>query len=160
MQNKTSKTKLKTLFLIIGAVGLYLLTLSLIDFFKLPYKGILQLLLLLIIAVAVYIFTRLNLYIYECNIKDDELIFVSKLGEAEKLIANVSFESIEYVAPFGHENLEGSKEIYRYNAKNSLSDKGAYVLVFSDDKKKLSKLTFNPSEELLSKLKDAGIKVL
>lgn len=159
MNKGTSKTRLKTFFLIIGAVAVYLAALSVIDFFALPCKGILQAALLFIVAVAVYIFMRYNLYTYEYNYTDGELIVTSKLGEAEKLIAKVDLNSIEYIAPYGHSALAQTKETYRYNAKSSLSNKGMYVLVFSDEKRRLSKLAFDPSDTLLTKLREAGIQV-
>lgn len=154
-----SKTRLKTLFLIFGAVALYAVMLSIINFLNLPYKGLLQLFFLLIIAVSVYVFTRYNLYVYTYTIEDNKIIFTSKLGEAEKIIAIVSFDQVKYIAPFGHEILLSAKEIYRYNAKKSLSNKNSYVLVFSDEKQKLSKITFDADKEMLSRFKEMGIKV-
>ena len=160
MNKKTPDAKSKTFLIIIAAVAFYMLALSIINFFNLPYKGIVQLLLLLIIAVSVYIFMRYNLYVYSCNIKENELIFTSRLGEAEKLIAKVAFDKISFIAPAGSEIAKNTKEIYRYNAKNSFSGKDAYVLIFSDEKKRISKLTFNASEKLLEELSACGIKVM
>ena len=92
--------------------------------------------------------------------KENELIFTSRLGEAEKLIAKVAFDKISFIAPAGSEIAKNTKEIYRYNAKNSFSGKDAYVLIFSDEKKRISKLTFNASEKLLEELSACGIKVM
>ena len=159
MNKKTPDSKFKTFLIIIAAVAFYMIALSIINFFNLPYKGIIQLLLLLIIAVSVYIFMRYNLYIYTCNIKENEIIFTSKLGEAEKLIAKINFNKVEYIAPADSEIIKNLKETFRYNAKNSFSSKGMFALVFTDEKGRISKLTFNASETLLKKLKEAGIKV-
>lgn len=159
MNTNNSKTRLKTLFLIFGAVALYAVMLSVINFLNLPYKGLLQLFFLLIIAVSVYVFTRYNLYVYTCDIEDNKIIFTSKLGEAEKIIAVVSFDQVKYIAPFGHEILYNEKEVFRYNAKKSLSNKDSYVLVFYDAQQKLSKITFDADKELLIKFSQNDIKV-
>lgn len=158
MYKEIAKTKTKTLYLIIGAVVLALILLSITGYIK-HYRLIFQLAALIVLTCGVYSLIRYNLYIYEYHIIENELIFISKLGSAERTIAKVSFENVEYIAPYGHGALEMSKEIYRYNAKKSFTNKGVYVLVFFDERHKLSKLTFEPSEKLLSKLSEAGLRI-
>ncbi len=160
MNKKTSSSRLKTFLLIITAIVFYAVALRTINFFALPYKGIIHLLLLLIIAVCVYIFMRYNLYVYNCIIKENKLVFISRLGEAEKIIAKVEFEKILFVAPANCEITKSTKAIYRYNARNSFSAMGAYVLFFFDEKGRISKLLFDASENLLKDLKESGINVM
>ena len=113
MNKKTDNSRLKTFLLIIIAVVFYMIALSIINALQLPYKGIIHLLLILVIAVCVYIFMQSSLYVYSCDITEDELIFTTKLGEAEKLIAKVSFNDISFVAPANSDIIKNKKR-WRY----------------------------------------------
>lgn len=156
MYKETVKTKNKTFFLIVGAILLYAAAMGVTGALNLPYKSVVQTAFLFILAVCVYICMRFSMASYEYSIvKDGEntsLAVTSILGSAQKFIANADIKKIKYIAPFGAEVLDKTKEIYRYNARTSVSKKDTYICVFEDEKNKLSKLMFNPSERLIRKL--------
>ena len=159
MYRETAKTKTKSIFFVIGAIALYLIGFSIVDILDLPFKGIIQLVLLLIVALAVYTLVRFNLCIYEYNLFENELIFISKIGSIERIIARVEISSIEFAAPYGNSILETKKEVFRYNAKKSMTKRGVYVLVFKDENMKICKLAFEPTMVFLNKLRELDITV-
>lgn len=149
--------KVKSVFLVIGALALYLVLYSLINVLNVPYKGIIQLILFAGVAIAVYFMMRVNFCSYEYHIVGNELIFSSKIGNVERPIVHFPVSDVEFVALCGNEMLENIKEERKYNFKKSVTSEGVYVLVFRDEKKKKCKLFFEPTKIFLSKLSEAGV---
>lgn len=152
----------KTIFLVIGIIGASLLLMGVLDsvivYFNLPYRALLQLAILLIAAAGVYILVRNIVSEYEYSIVGNELIIASRLGSNERLIARIYIESIEFIAFHNKSAAKYSKCDGRYNAKKSLSSANTYVCFFRRDDK-LYKLKFEPSEKLLALLDKKGITI-
>lgn len=152
MYKEIAKSKNKTYPFVIGAVILYLFVLFIIK--DAPYKGIIQLAALFICALAIYLCLRYNIREYEYHITEDELLFLSRLGGAERIILAVPLKKVLYIAPD-----EKGKAKYRYNAKKSFGKKDSFALWFYDEKENLSKISFNPTEEYLKKAEESGIEL-
>lgn len=165
MYREKVENRAKIFYIIVAMILAYAIVMGVLSKFDIAYKSVIQLAFLFILAIGVYMCMRFSITKYEYIItqNDGKTLFavVSHLGSAEKLIANVSADNILCIAPYGAKVLEENKEAYRYNARMFLDKKRAYVMVFTDEKAKISKIAFNPSEKLIKEFeKFENIKVL
>ena len=122
---------------------------------KLPYGGIARLAFLGIMAAAVYYAFRHGLIAYIYRIEEDKLLFVTNSGKFDKVLCAADVAKVHSIT----KGTAASVEAIGMNATKSSGGRERYTCVFEDEKGKLCKLLFEPSETYIEKVKELGIEV-
>ena len=122
---------------------------------KLPYGGIARIAFLGIMVAAVYYAFRHGLIAYIYRIEDGKLLFVTNSGKFDKVLCEAEIAKVQYIT----KGTAASVEAISLNAAKSSGGRERYTCVYEDEKGKLCKLLFEPSESYLEKVKQLGIEV-
>lgn len=155
---KTNKTtKIISAVIILSAIILMDILNRAIIFFNLPFRSIIQLVILAVMAAGVYMLIRNVISEYEYTVTDTEFVVKSSLGDNEKQIVHIPLGNISCIVRKKSNEAKKSCDGI-FNAKKSFSSPDIYICFFESDKKTY-KLIFEPSEKLLSVIKNHSIDV-
>lgn len=152
----TTENDRKKIFIrIVCALALTYLLSGAYTALKLPFGGIARLAFIGITVAAVYYMLRHGLIDYIYRIEDDVLLFITNSGKYDKILCEVEIEKVQYMTKGSAPEVEG----VCLNVTKSSSGRERYTCVFSDDKGKVYKLLFEPSEAYMEKVKALGIEI-
>lgn len=122
---------------------------------RLPFGGIARLVFIGIAVAGIYFAFRHGIIEYIYRIEDGKLLFVTNSGKFDKILCAAELAKVQYIT----KGTAASVEAISLNAAKSSEGRERYTCVFEDEKGKLCKLLFEPSDAYLEKVKAVGIEV-
>lgn len=151
----TEKDRKKIFIRIVCALALTYLLSGVYSALNLPFGGIARLAFIGITVAEVYFMLRHGLMDYIYKIEDGVLLFITNSGKYDKILCEVEIEKVQYITKGTAPEVEG----VCLNVTKSSSGLERYTCVFLDDKGKVYKLLFEPSEVYIEKVNELGIEI-
>ncbi len=151
-RKETTKSMALRILLIMGVViGVLLMLVG-------NYIGIIG---IVLVVAMVFLFPRLNIE-YEYVFVDGQIDFDRITGKAKrKTVLRIDMEQVELVAPEGSHALDGYTHVQFEKKDFTSGDKNAkpYIIIANKEDKKY-RIAFEPSEKMLSMIKQKGPRKL
>ncbi len=151
----TEQDRKKIFVRIVAALAVSYLLSGAYSALKLPYGGIARIAFLSITVTAVYYAFRHGLIAYIYRIEDGKLLFITNSGKFDKVLCEAEIAKVHYIT----KGVATGVEAICLNAAKSSGGRERYTCVFEDEKGKLCKLLFEPSEAYLEQAKTLGIEI-